>query len=71
MRHIVFLMYFDFSWSVYDNLASLHEESTETLIRSVTKYDEIVITFEKSKNRSIAKNFLKVLKDSFCFDPHT
>ncbi|MFS8011324.1 hypothetical protein Hanom_Chr14g01307721 [Helianthus anomalus] len=67
MGCVVPLVYFELSRCVSYNLVSLHKNTTETEVGSITIDNEVVVSVGQCENRSIAKHMLEGLKSRLLF----
>ena len=71
MGCIVLLVDLELTRCVGYNLVSLHEDTAETKVRSITLDNEVVASVGQRKNRSVAQHVLEGLKTVSCAFPHT
>ncbi|KAJ0456920.1 hypothetical protein HanIR_Chr15g0767971 [Helianthus annuus] len=71
MGCIVLLVDLELTRCVGYNLVSLHENTAETKVRSITVDNEVVAFVGQCKNRCVAQHMFKGLKGSLlCVSPH-
>ncbi|MFS7913715.1 hypothetical protein Hanom_Chr02g00144891 [Helianthus anomalus] len=71
MGCIVLLVDFELTRCVGYNLVSLHENTAETKVRSITVDNEVVASVGQRKNWSVAQHMLEGSKGSLlCISPH-